>query len=122
MTINPNTSFQKESKLILKVVAVASVITALAGAYYFFVNNVWKPKVKVLSVDFANGFATVEMPFGRKVDIYGDSQFLIGGDWGVKFGTVNKGGSTSYENLQLLKKGLVEEYLDTSKFIKQKTA
>jgi hypothetical protein len=122
MIINPNTSFQRESKLILKVVAVASVITALAGGYYFFVNNVWKPKVKVLSVDFTNGFATVEMPFGRKVDIYGDSQFLIGGDWGVKFGTVNKGGKTSYENLQLLKKGLVEEYLDTSKFNKQKTA
>jgi hypothetical protein len=118
MIINPNTSFQKESKLVLKVVAVATVITALAGAYYFFVNNVWKPKVKVLSVDFDNGFATVEMPFGRKVDIYGDSQFLIGGDWGVKFGTVNKAGKTSYENLQLLKKGLVEEYLDTSKFNK----
>ena len=122
MSIKTNISFEKESKLVLKVVAVASVITALAGAYYFFVNNVWKPKVKVLSVDFDNGFATVEMPFGRKVDIYGDSQFLIGGDWGVKFGTINKGGSTSYENLQLLKKGLVEEYLDTSKFNKQKTA
>lgn len=118
MTINPNTAFQKESKFVLKVVAVATVITALAGAYYFFVNNVWKPNVKVLSVDFANGFATVEMPFGRKVDIYGDSQFLIGGDWGVKFGTVNRGGNTSYENLQLLKKGLVEDYLDISKFNK----
>jgi len=120
MNITPNAPFQKESKLVLKVVAVATVITALAGAYYFFVNNVWKPNVKVLSVDFANGFATVEMPFGRKVDIYGDSQFLIGGDWGVKFGTINKSGKTSYENLQLLKHGLVEEYLDTSKFVNQK--
>jgi len=117
MAININPS---ENKLVLKVVAVATVITALAGAYYFFVNNVWKPNVKVLSVDFLNGFATVEMPFGRKVDIYGDSQFLIGGDWGVKFGTINKSGKTSYENLQLLKHGLVEEYLDTSKFVNQK--
>lgn len=118
MDIKPSASFQKESKFVLKVVAIATVITALAGAYYFFVNNVWKPKVKVLSVDFDNGFATVEMPFGRKVDIYGDSQFLIGGEWGVKFGTVNKSGKVSYENLQLLKHGLVEEYLDTTKFIK----
>jgi hypothetical protein len=118
MNITPNTSFKKESELVLKVVAVATVITALAGAYYFFVNNVWKPRVKVLSVDFLNGFATVEMPFGRKVDIYGDSQFIIGGDWGVKFGTVNKSGKTSYENLQLLKRNMVEEYLDTSKFKK----
>jgi len=112
------TSFENESKFVLKVVAVATVITALAGAYYFFLNNVWKPKVKVLSVDFANGFATLELPFGRKVDIYGDSQFLISGDWGVRFGTINKSGKVSYENIQLLKHGLVDEYLDTSKFIK----
>ena len=116
--MSSTTSFENESKLVLKIVAVATVITALAGAYYFFVNNVWKPKVKVLSVDFANGFATLELPFGRKVDIYGDSQFLIGGDWGVRFGTVIKSGKVSYENLQLLKHGLVDEYLDTSKFIK----
>jgi hypothetical protein len=121
MNVNGKSPFERETKFVLKVVAVASVITALAGAYYFFINNVWKPKVKVLSVDFVNGFATVEMPFGRKVDIYGDSQFLISGDWGVKFGTVNKAGATSYENLQLLRKGLVEEYLDTSKFTKAKT-
>jgi hypothetical protein len=116
--MSTNTSFEKESKLVLKIVAFATVITALAGAYYFFLNNVWKPKVKVLSVDFANGFATLELPFGRKVDIYGDSQFLIGGDWGVRFGTVIKSGKVSYENIQLLKHGLVDEYLDTSKFIK----
>jgi hypothetical protein len=117
MIIDPK-AFEKEREIVLKVVAVATVITALAGAYYFFVNNVWKPKVKVLSVDFDNGFATIEMPFGKKVEIYGDSQFLIGGDWGVKFGTVNKGGKVSYENIQLLKRNLVEEYLDTSKLNK----
>ena len=118
--MSTNISFEKESKLVLKIVAVATVITALGGAYYFFVNNIWKPKIKILSVDFDNGFATVEMPFGRKVDIYGDSQFLISGQWGVKFGTVNRKGKISYENLQLLKNGLVKEYLDTSKFITEK--
>lgn len=117
MVIDPK-AFEKERELVLKVVAVATVITALAGAYYFFVNNVWKPKVKVLSVDFDNGFATIEMPFGKKVNIYGDSQFLISGDWGVRFGTINKGGKVSYENIQLLKRNLVEEYLDTSKLNK----
>jgi hypothetical protein len=115
--MSTDTSLEKESKLFLKIVAFATVVTALAGAYYFFLNNVWKPNVKVLSVDFDNGFATLELPFGKIVDIYGDSQFLIGGEWGVKFGTVIKNGKVSYENLQLLKHGLVDEYLDTSKFI-----
>jgi len=118
MSINTKIPFDTEGKIVLKIVAVATIITALGGAYYFFVNNIWKPKLKVLSVDFDNGFATVEMPFGKEVDVFGDSQFLISGDWGVKFGTVNKNGKTSYENLQLLKKGLVDEYLDTSNFIK----
>jgi hypothetical protein len=121
MSINSSISFQKQSEIVLKVVAVATVITAIGGAYYFFVNNVWKPKVTVLSVDFDNGFATVQLPFGRKIDIYGNSEFLVSGEWGVKFGTVNKGGKVSYENLQLLKHGLVDEYLDTSKFNKSKT-
>lgn len=117
MVVNSKISFEKESKIVLKVVAVATIITALGGAYYFFVNNIWKPKIKVLSVDFENGFAKIQMPFGRIVDIYGDSQFLVGGAWGVRFGTINKDGKNSYENLQLLKNGLVDEYLDTSKFI-----
>lgn len=120
MAINPKLVIENQSKIVLKVVAVATVITALGGAYFFFINNVWKPNVKVLSVDFENGFATVEMPFGRIVNIYGDSQFLISGGWGVKFGTVNRGGKLSYENLQLLKNGLVDEYLDTSQFVNQK--
>jgi hypothetical protein len=117
MSINSSISLVKESKIVLKIVAIATVFTALGGAYYFFVNNVWKPKVTVLSVDFDNGFATLQLPFGRKVDIYGDSQFLISGDWGVKFGSINKNGKVAYENIQLLKHGLVVEYLDVSKLI-----
>jgi hypothetical protein len=105
-------SLEKENKLILKVVAFATVITALAGAYFFLVNNVWKPNVIVLEADFENGFATLELPFGKKLEINGSSEFLVLGDWGVKFGTKIIDGKTSYENIQLLRKGLVVEYLD----------
>ena len=118
--MNPS-AFEKEKELILKIVTVATVITAIGGAYYLIVNNVWKPKLKVVSVDFENGFATIQMPFNKTVYIYGDSQFLIGGSYGVKFGTINKEGKVSYENIQLLKNGLVVEYLDTSKFLKNGT-
>lgn len=109
-----NVSLQKENTLVLKVVAVATVLTALAGGFYFFVNNVWKPKIEVTNVDFENGFANLKLPFGKIIVIYGDSPYLIGGDWSVKFGTITKYGKTSYENIQLLKRGLVEEYLDTT--------
>jgi hypothetical protein len=111
-------SLEKENKLILKVVAFATVITALSGAYFFLVNNVWKPNVIILQADFDNGFATLELPFGNIVEINGTSEFLVVGDWGVKFGSKIIDGKISYENIQLLRKGLVVEYLDTSKFIK----
>jgi hypothetical protein len=112
-------SLERENKLILKVVAFATVITALSGAYFFLVNNVWKPKVIVLDADLENGFATLELPFGNIVEINGTSEFLVIGDWGVKFGTIVRNGKQSYENIQLLRKGLVVEYLDISEFIKQ---
>ena len=105
-------SLERENKLILKVVAFATVITALAGAYFFLVNNVWKPNVIVLEADFENGFATLELPFGKKLEINGSSEFLVLGDWGVKFGTKIIDGKTTYENIQLLRKGLVVEFLD----------
>lgn len=110
-------SLEKENKLVLKVVAFATVITALAGAYFFLVNNVWKPKVIVLDADLENGFATLELPFGDTIEINGSSEFLVIGDWGVKFGTIIRDGKQSYENIQLLRKGLVVEYLDISKFV-----
>jgi hypothetical protein len=105
-------SLERENKLILKVVAFATVITALAGAYFFLVNNVWKPNVVVLKADFENGFATLELPFGNVIEINGTSEFLVLGDWGVKFGTKIIDGKILYENIQLLRKGLVVEFLD----------
>jgi hypothetical protein len=82
------------------------------------VNNVWKPKVIVLDADLENGFATLELPFGNIVEINGTSEFLVIGDWGVKFGTIVRNGKQSYENIQLLRKGLIVEYLDISEFLK----
>lgn len=111
-------SLERENKIILKVVAFATVITALSGAYFFLVNNVWKPKVFVLDADLENGFATLKLPFGKTLEINGTSEFLVVGDWGVKFGTIIRNGKQSYENIQLLRKGLVVEYLDVSEFIK----
>jgi hypothetical protein len=110
-------SLEKENKLVLKVVAFATVITALAGAYFFLVNNLWKPKVIVLDADLENGFATLKLPFGDTIEINGSSEFLVIGDWGVKFGSIVRNGKQSYENIQLLRKGLVVEYLDISKFV-----
>ncbi len=101
----------KTSAVLIKIATVVGAITVIAGGYSFFINNVWKPKVTVQSVDFNNGYAILKLPFGKSINIFGDGQFLIGGDWGVQFGTTKKNGATSYERIELTKKGMVVDYL-----------
>lgn len=102
----------KQTNTLIKVAAIFAAITAIAGGYNFFVNNVWKPSIKVLSVDFDRGVATLQLPFGKQIQMIGSSEFLIGGDWGVKFGTTVVNGRTMYDRIELVKKGMVVEYLE----------
>ena len=108
---NTNMSFENQSRFVLKIVGVVTVVTALAGGYYFFINSIWKPNIKIINVDFEKGFAKLQLPFGKTIDIFGDNSFFINGDWGVKFGVANSNGKTIYQNIQLIKKGLVVDIL-----------
>ena len=91
---------------LLKIAAVVGAITVIAGGYNFYLSNFWKPSVVVDSVDFERGIASLTVG-KKKVDIYGDALFQVGGDWGIKFGQTNG----RYDSLQLTKKNMVVEYL-----------
>lgn len=106
------------NKRIIEIGAIAVAITSIAGGYSFYLNNVWKPKVTVVSVDFANGLAIVKVTkmFGitSTIDIYGNANFNVGGDWAIRFGSSSINGSTSiYDRLELTKKDMVIEYLES---------
>lgn len=101
----------KTTNVLLQIAAIVGAITVLAGGYTFYLNYVWKPTVIVEEVDFTQGFARLK--FGsRTIDLEGDTTFLLGGDWGIKFGSTNKNGSTIYDRLELVRKGMVYEYLN----------
>jgi hypothetical protein len=101
----------KTTNAFLQIAAVVGGVTALAGGYTFYLNYVWKPKVTVLDVDFINGIAHLQ--FGSKIiEVSGDTVFLLGGDWGIKFGSVYKDGILYYDRLLLVRKGMVYEYLN----------
>jgi hypothetical protein len=101
----------KTTDTIIKLAAVVGAITVIAGGYTFYLNNLWRPIVKVVEVDFAKGIAKVQLENGTIVDIYGDAVFMIGGDWGIKFGGKVTDGKFEYDRLELTKKGMVVEYL-----------
>jgi len=101
----------KATDTIIKLAAVVGAITVIAGGYTFYLNNLWRPVVKVLEVDFTKGTAKVQLENGTVIDIYGDALFMIGGDWGIKFGGKIVDGKFGYDRLELTKKGMVVEYL-----------
>ena len=109
----------KVNQHLIEIGAVVLAITSIAGGYSFYLNNVWKPTVMVKSVDFSNGIAEIDVKkiFGitrNKVTIYGNANFNVGGDWGIRFGSSSLNNSTLYDRLELTKKDMVVEYLESA--------
>jgi hypothetical protein len=106
------------TKRLIEIGAVVVAITSIAGAYSFYVNNIWKPVVKVNSVDFASGIAEITLTkmFGIKkvISIYGNANFNVGGDWGIRFGSSSLNNTSIYDRLELTKKDMVVEYLESA--------
>lgn len=113
MTENIKIGFGETSKILLKVAGVVGAITVIAGGYGFYMNYLWKPTVEVIDVDFEQGKAKIKLggAWGKIIEIDGDTLFLLAGDWGIKFGTILKDGKTVYDRLELVRKGMVYEYL-----------
>jgi hypothetical protein len=115
---NVKFKISEANKRLIEIGAIAVAITSIAGGYSFYVNNFWKPKVTVLSVDFSNGLAKVQVVkmFGitSTIDIYGNANFNVGGDWAIRFGSSSiNGGNNIYDRLELTKKDMVIEYLES---------
>ena len=101
----------KTSDVLIKIAAVVGAITVFGGAYSFYLNNIWKPKVEIESVDFEKGLALVRVG-DTQYTIYGDATFLINnfGEWGIRFGT-SRNRTSGYDRLELTKRMMVVEYL-----------
>ena len=98
------------TQIIIKVAAVVGGITVIAGGYTFYLNNFWKPNIEIVSVDFTKG--TAEFKYKGKIyNLDGDATYLLGGDWGLRFGTKMQDGVLKYDRIELLKKFMVVEYL-----------
>lgn len=103
-TKNVKLKLSAGNELMLKIAAFIGAVTVIAGGYTFYLNNIWKPKVKVLSIDFDNGNAVV-LVRNKELRIYGDSIFEIGADWGIRMGK----SKDKFDSIQLTKKGMVVE-------------
>jgi hypothetical protein len=100
-------NFNKNIKLFLKLVLVASSINAVAQAY-----SLWKlygrhPKVKLISVDYRKGHAIIEVN-GKNMEIYYGSPFYIGDYWSIQMKTME---TDKIDRIEVLKQGNVIDYI-----------
>jgi hypothetical protein len=100
----------KTTNTIIQIAAFVGAVTVIAGGYTWYLNNFWKPKITVVSTDFNNG--TAEFTYkGENYHIDGDAVYWLNGDWGIRLGQVIKDNTYYYDRIELLKKGMVVEYL-----------
>ncbi len=105
-----NLTVSKTSDTLIKVASIVGAVVVIVGAYSFYINNFYVPKVEVVNADLENGTANIKYK-NTIIPLVGDSTFLITGNWGVKFTTINIDGSSHYHKIELVKNGMVYNYL-----------
>jgi hypothetical protein len=102
-------NFGKYIKTGLGVVSIAVAVTAIVNAWDIYKHYVFKPKVKIIEVDYKNGRAIIEVNGKRHKLLYG-SPFYVGDYWSVQMKTQE---NDKINRIELLKQGNVKEYLTT---------
>lgn len=106
-----NSTINKAKNVLLKTATISVAAIAVFNLYVFYRNNVWKPEIKVVDVDFEKGVANLLID-GKKFVLRGDSPYLISFDWSIKFGTIYTSEKRSgYDRIELLKRGSVKQII-----------
>jgi hypothetical protein len=64
----------------------------------------------LLPYAWKNGTAKLKYD-DKEIELEGDAVYWLNADWGVKFGSIRKGNQMAYDRIELLKKGMVVEYI-----------
>lgn len=98
-------------EILIKAASIGAAILGLVAVYSFYKNNLWKPDIKVVSVDYPNSVAELEID-GKPFILRGDSSYLISYDWGIRFGfTPKPDGKRIADRIEVLKRNFVKDVL-----------
>jgi hypothetical protein len=99
-------------RLITTIAVIITAVLGIAAGYDFVRNNLWVPKVELISVDFETGTCQLKIR-GDERTLIGDDTAFAGGAWGVRFGTLTIGGEQHYHTVEMVKDGMVYKTLAT---------
>lgn len=105
--------YKSKVQLISTVAIIAAAIVTIANIYPFILNTFWKPKVQVLSVDFQNGIAQINVN-GKEKTLYENSTMAAGASWGIRFAKDGKSDKDA-NRIELVKNDLVEDIISVKK-------
>ena len=108
MTVQSN--YQKTVRVLLQVAAISTAALAIYGIFSFYKNEIWHPHVVIQSVDYGNAVAKLLIN-GKEFVLRGDSEYLIGYNWGIKFGSTSTNGKRAYDRIEITNKGKVKTVL-----------
>jgi hypothetical protein len=101
----------KYESIFLKLAGISTAALGIFAAYGFYKNNVWSPKILVNEVDYNKGKAKLTIN-GKPFVLSGDSSYLIGFDWGIRFGTsFTTTGKRIYDRIEILKRNMVHKVI-----------
>jgi hypothetical protein len=103
-------NISKGEELLLKAASVGAAILGVVAVYNFYRNNLWQPKIEIKEVNYDEGIANLVVN-GKPFILRGDSSYLIGYDWGIKFGYTPKGKVRKADRIEILKRGMVHKVL-----------
>lgn len=103
-------NISKGEEALLKAASIGAAILGVVAVYNFYKNNLWQPKIEIKDVDYDEGVANLVVN-GKPFVLRGDSSYLIGYDWGIKFGYTPKGNVRKADRIEILKRGMVHKVL-----------
>jgi hypothetical protein len=103
-------NISKGEELLLKAASIGAAILGVVAVYNFYRNNLWQPKIEIKEVNYDEGIANLVVN-GKPFILRGDSSYLIGYDWGIKFGYTPKGTVRKADRIEILKRGMVQKVL-----------
>lgn len=94
----------KQTKTIINIASIVGAILVIVGVHTFYINNIWKPKIKVLEVNYGRPYAKVQINGSKIIELWGNDIVAIRAGWGVKVGSEN-------EKIEIVRNGQVIEYI-----------
>ena len=112
-------TIQNGAKPLAKWAAFITTIGVFGGALWFIYQNVWKPKVRIINVNYKEGTAIVGVSNITGVEkvknIYGSSIVSAGAGWGVRLaGNVKPDYTIDGNRIELIKNNLVYQTIDVA--------